>query len=110
MRRHPTLVLVLGLFVSLGALSAGCGSDAKTFPAKDKTFTKMRGPNIAPDEGTDTMGTCTADEKGKAACYGDDLLQCADDGQVHAIDCTNKAKLGLTMYKCVEDATTADCK
>lgn len=94
----PVLSLVLGI-------AAGCGDSAKH--NKDKVFTKMRGPNVGALDGNDVdSGECTADEKGKAACYGNVLIHCSDDGEAHWVDCGKK--LGTDV--CNETDTTADCE
>src|SRR5262249_10578465 len=88
----------------------GCGDDDDhhELPAKDKVFTKARGPNTNGLAGEDVEGTCPTDEKGKAACYGNTLVHCSDDGEAHAVDCTTRTT--GTMKKCVETDPAADCQ
>ncbi len=107
-RKIGGLLLLAFLYLSnAGHEESGCCSEDHHggLPAKDMPFTKMRGPNVGPLEGTDTMGTCPTEEKGKAACYGAFLVHCSDDGEPHAVDCAKK--LGTTM--CIETATLAEC-
>lgn len=108
MRRTISTSLLVGFFLAISLGACGGGSDSH---AKDKVFTKMRGPNTGPLDGDDvSSGECTPDEKGLAACYGDILIHCSDDGEAHFVDCSKVKNAAVTMHKCIEDDKTADCK